>query len=148
MTKKEAYAIGLEVAEEINANGDFTPKELASEDAFAQAFYEIAENRQQYAGDVTEDFRRDSEWEGYEEGLAAGLAKIVRRRKFASNPPFTKAHFDLIAEVLRVNRPVNGTPEERELWNSILDDFRAELNRVGRNFDDSRFFEWAHRHRA
>lgn len=140
MTKKDAYAIGLDVADEINANGDFDEKELASEDAFAQAFYEIAENRQQYAGDVTEDFRRDSEWEGYEEGLAAGLAKIVRKRKFATNPSMSRGHFQMVAGVLAANRPAPGA-RGWDLWNRLVEDFASEMRRGNPAFDYEKFVQ-------
>jgi len=79
MTKKDAYKEGLSVADEIVCYGEFTPQEMASEEKYLEACYEIAENRKQYAGDITYDFKRDSEWEGYEDGITAGLQKAARR---------------------------------------------------------------------
>jgi hypothetical protein len=75
MTKKDAIRAGRDVAFEIATYGEFTDKEMESRESYLEACYEISENRKQYAGDVTEDFRRDSEWEGYEEGLNIGLSK-------------------------------------------------------------------------
>ena len=78
MTKKNAIKCGEDVGWEIIAYGDFTEEEKEDDDAFRQAFYEIAENRKQYAGEVTEGFRRDAEWEGYEQGLEKALAKHLK----------------------------------------------------------------------
>lgn len=63
------------------------------------------------------------------------------------NPPFTKEHFQVIAEVLRINRPrdARSTQEEVDLWNKIVDDFAAELRRVGRRFDEAKFMNWVNK---
>lgn len=79
MTKKEARKWGKSMGEEILADGDFTEGERSDEDSFSEAFWEIADNRKQYAGEITEDFRRDSEWEGYEEGLSIALSAYCRK---------------------------------------------------------------------
>ena len=77
MTARDARRLGRENAEEIAACGDFTGEELASRDSWLAAAYEIAENRKQFAGDCTYDFRREEEWEAYEEGVNIGLAKLA-----------------------------------------------------------------------
>jgi hypothetical protein len=79
MTKKEAILLGKEIGDEILNYGDFTFEELKNEDSLGDAFWEIVENRKQYAGDCTEDFRRDSEWEGYEEGLIISLDRYCKK---------------------------------------------------------------------
>jgi hypothetical protein len=79
MTKKEAILLGKDVADEIIAYGDFTEEEKENEESFRSAFYEIAENRKQYAGDCTEDFRRENDWEGYEEGLMIALDRYCKK---------------------------------------------------------------------
>lgn len=80
MTKRDAYQQGKDIAEAINYDGDFTGKELSSEDNFREAFWEIVENRKQYADDISYDLKTDAQWEAYEEGLARGLDIICKAR--------------------------------------------------------------------
>lgn len=82
MTKKQAKECGIEVGYEILAYGDFTEEEKAEEDSFVSAFWEIVDNRKQYAGEITEDFRRESEWDGYEEGLNKALTGFLKGKEF------------------------------------------------------------------
>ncbi len=79
MTKREAYRIGQDVGCEIVLYGDFTAEEKADREKFLAACWECAENRKQYADDVTYDFRRDAEWEGYEAGVTAGVLAEAKR---------------------------------------------------------------------
>jgi hypothetical protein len=83
MTKKDAYQLGRDEAEEINCCGDFEAGELSSADRFLAAFWEIAENRKQYSDSCTYDFRREAEWEGYEDGLSDGANRAVKARKLS-----------------------------------------------------------------
>ncbi len=79
MTKRDAFNAGREIGREIVTFGDFTEKELATWQSFMEACNEISENRKQYAGEPCEDFRRDSEWEGYEDGLTAAFSAEAKR---------------------------------------------------------------------
>jgi hypothetical protein len=82
VNKREAYQLGVESGEETGEYGDFTPKELSSEDAFMQACYEICDNKRQYADHPGEDFNREpnseSLWDAFEAGEAAGCRKAWR----------------------------------------------------------------------
>jgi hypothetical protein len=79
MTKREARKLGRETGLEILTYGDFTREEKENADNFSEAYWEIAENRKQYAGDTTEDFRHESEWEGYEDGLGLALSDYIKK---------------------------------------------------------------------
>jgi hypothetical protein len=68
---------------------------------------------------------------------------MALRYGVGANLPTSRGDFDeLIANVLRVNRPRGGglTPHDaRFAWHKILDDFVAELRRTSPNFDEERF---------
>lgn len=80
MNKKDCINYGIDVAVEILTYGDFTSEELANEEKFIQAFWEIEANRRQYGGLLLEDFRRDQEWDWYEKGLEIGLNRYLKKK--------------------------------------------------------------------
>lgn len=64
---------------------------------------------------------------------------------YEHNPPMTRGHFELIANVLRVNYPRDGRAAERELWQRIAEDFSAELARTSPNFNLGKFWRAVNR---
>lgn len=85
MKRSEAKKLGQAVGREILTFGDFTPAERADEYKFRQAFYEIVENRKQYAGDVTEELKTDEEWDAFEEGLNIALERYCKKHYWISS---------------------------------------------------------------
>lgn len=85
MNKRQAKELGIESGYESGMYGDFTPEELADEDAFMQAGAEILENKRQYADDPTYEIAQepnaDSLFDAYEEGESIGLLRAWKKRQ-------------------------------------------------------------------
>lgn len=85
MNKREAYRIGVASGYEATIYGEFTPAELASEDTFSAACFEVCENKRQYADSPTYDFAQeensDNLFDAFDNGEARGIAKGWTERK-------------------------------------------------------------------
>ncbi len=85
MNAKQAYRLGVESGLEAGRWGDFSPAEVADQDAFTSACAEICENKRQYAGHPGERFsgqpNADSLWDAFDEGEAVGIRKAWRERR-------------------------------------------------------------------
>ena len=84
MNAKQAYRLGVESGLEAGRWGDFSPAELAEQDAFTSACAEICENKRQYAGYPGYEFNGQSSadrlWDAFEDGEAVGIRKAWRER--------------------------------------------------------------------
>ena len=84
MNKGQAYRLGIASGYEAGIRGDFTAKELADEDAFAEAAAEICENKRQFADSPTYDFARqpnsESLFDAFDKGEAVGARRAWRER--------------------------------------------------------------------
>ena len=80
MNKLEAYLLGKAKAKEIANDGEFTPEELANEDAFIWACHEIESNHRQYAGNITEELKTEAQWDRFDEGFRIQIEREARKR--------------------------------------------------------------------
>lgn len=85
MTKQQAKLYGQSVASDILRYGDFTTEEKNDANLFNEAFYEIADNRTQYAefsifaAEVNKSKKADILWDSYDAGLSEILDKYLEK---------------------------------------------------------------------
>lgn len=66
-----------------------------------------------------------------------------RRPRFAENPAMTRGHFQLIARILRDNRPEDRYGDAGALWSQLVGEFAEMLSSTNPNFDRGRFLRAA-----
>ncbi len=85
MNTKQAYRFGVESGLEAGRWGDFSPAELADQDAFTDACAEICNNKRRYASHLGERFNgqpnADSLWDAFDQGEAVGIPEAWRERR-------------------------------------------------------------------
>lgn len=90
MNKKIAHRFGVDSGLETARLGDFTEQELADQDAFFDACFEICENKRQYAGHPGYDFNGEPNsenlWDAFEAGEAVGIHRGWRERRKKKKP--------------------------------------------------------------
>jgi len=84
MNKAQAYRHGVASFYEAGVYGDFTVKELADEDAFAEAAAEICDNKRQFADSPTYELARqpnsENLFDAFDKGEAVGIRRSWRER--------------------------------------------------------------------
>ena|ERR1041384_7256321 len=84
MNKAQAHRLGVASGYEAGMYGEFTAKELDTEDAFAAAACEICENKRQFTGSPTYDFvgrpNSDNLFDAFDKGEAVGVRRAWRER--------------------------------------------------------------------
>jgi len=54
----------------------------------------------------------------------------------------SRKHYQMLAEALRVARPLDKTGEGYAMWFLVRDNIMSELKRDNSNFDKDRFITW------
>ncbi len=84
MNCRQAYRLGVESGLEAGEYGDFSKRELAEEETFTEACFDICENKRQFAGHPGYQFNQkpnaDHLWDAFERGESVGIRRAWRER--------------------------------------------------------------------